>query len=136
MTFQTEGRFKLGKFLIPSEVADIAGKDWDLINRHHYLLTVPAKLSASDMIEEFRKVYRKKKIVGLGVFDQFTNGLKKALNSFSGRGLFYKFERIQLRTHFSSCAYSALSEVYGPILIVRYLCTSESFYFLHLTFLL
>jgi hypothetical protein len=86
------------------------------------LLIIPASVSANDLIEEFGKVYRKKKIVGLGVFDQFTAGLKRALDANIGRGLLYRFERIQLQQTMEEQSGLPLSEIYPPVILLRYLC--------------
>lgn len=114
--------FKVGKFLIPTEITDIVGKDWAIVNEHKHLLIIPASVSANDLIEEFGKVYRKKKIVGLGVFDQFTSGLKRALDANIGRGLLYRFERIQLQQTMEEQSGLPLSEIYPPVVLLRYLC--------------
>lgn len=115
---------KTGKLTLPPELVELLGKDWDLVNRHHYLLVLPSTVTANDVIAEFRKVYRKKKLVGLGVFDQFTTGLKRALDGSIGRGLLYRFERQQLRDVTEKNKRTELSEMYGPVVLVRYLGTA------------
>lgn len=115
------GPYKAGKMIIPEEITDILGKDWDFVNRRHLLQLLPASITANDVLVEFRKVYRKKKIVGLGVFDQFTMGLKNALDSYIGRGLLYRFERLQLKQTMEANRNTPLSEIYGPVVLARYL---------------
>lgn len=116
--------FKVGKFFVPTEITDIIGKDWAIVNEHKHLLILPASVTINDLIEEFGKVYRKKKIVGLGVFDQFTGGLKRALDANIGRSLLYRFERIQLQKTMEANPGVPLSEVYPPVILLRYLCTN------------
>lgn len=113
----------MGKFFILTEITDIIGKDWAIVNEHKHLLVLPASATINDLLEEFGKVYRKKKIVGLGVFDQFTNGLKRALDTHIGRGLLYRFERIQLQQILEKHPGVSLSEIYPPVVLLRYLCT-------------
>lgn len=113
--------FKIGKTQIPIELTDILGKDWDFVNRKHFLQKLPSSISAFDVLVEFRKVYRKKKIVGLGVFDQFIEGLNKVLDAYIGRGLLYRFERPQLLSIFENRGEVSLSKIYGPIVLIRYL---------------
>lgn len=115
--------FKVGKFFIPAEITDIIAKDWAIVNEHKHLLVLPASTTIDALLEEFGKVYRKKKIVGLGVFDQFTTGLKRALDTHIGRGLLYRFERIQLQKIIEKHPGVPLSEIYHPIVLLRYLCT-------------
>lgn len=123
------GPLKIGKFMVPTELTDILSKDWDIINNRHHLFVLPAAMSSSDLLEEFCKVYRKKKIVGLGVFDQFLSGLKSALDEIIGRSLLYKFEKVQLSNILKDNPNARLSEVYPSVMILRYLCI-----FLHVSF--
>lgn len=124
---RASGQFKVGKFYVANELTSILGKDWDIINRNHHLFVLPASITANDLLEEFQKVYRKKKIVGLGVFDQFTSGFKNALDAYIGRGLLYRFERLQLAQIIEAHPDKPLSEVYPPVLILRYLRTQLRF---------
>lgn len=121
-----QGPFKVAKTVIPVEITDIIGKDWDFVNKKHHLHKLPAAVTAHDVIGEFRKVYRKKKLVGLGVFDQFVDGLIKALDAYIGRGLLYRFERPQLLEVSSQHPGRPLSHIYGPIVLLRYLCKKNT----------
>lgn len=118
---KASGQFKVGKFYIANELTSILGKDWDIVNRHQHLFILPASVTANDLLDEFQKVYRKKKIVGLGVFDQFTAGFKQALDAYIGRGLLYRFERHQLAQIMAAHPDKPLSEVYPPVVLLRYL---------------
>lgn len=121
------GSVKYGKMIVPLKLIQALNIDWRLVNRDHKLLTLSSSPSVSDLIADFRSKYRKKKMVGLGVFDQFTSGLKKLFDVYLGRGVLYPFERVQLRDIMTSQRSGSPSDIYPVIHFIRMLSTIFKF---------
>jgi mortality factor 4-like protein 1 len=118
------GPIRFGKVVVPLEIVRLLNLDWRLVAKEHRLLVLPASPSAADLIADFRSKYRKKKMVGLGVFDQFTDGLLRFFDVCLGRALLFPFERCQLSDlmHQGGKPFSPAT-IYAPIHLLRMLRT-------------
>lgn len=118
------GPIRFGRVVVPLEIVRLLNLDWRLVAKEHRLLVLPASPSAAGLIADFRSKYRKKKMVGLGVFDQFTDGLLRLFDVYLGRALLFPFERCQLSDLMqqSDKAFSPAT-VYAPIHLLRMLRT-------------
>lgn len=115
------------KIIIPEIMKNILVYDWDFITRKKKLITLPPKLSVSQIIDNylnFKKLNSTQK--QKSILDIVGVVFKEYFNAVLGSQLLYKFERIQYREAVANYPGTPMAQLYGSIHFLRMFIKMES----------
>lgn len=96
--------------------------DWDVITRQQKLAILPAKLTVSQILDNylaFKKSSKSHNTAKHSVLVEITEGIKEYFNATLGSQLLYKFERPQYSEILQEYPDTQMSQIYGSIHLLR-----------------
>ncbi|VVC97102.1 unnamed protein product [Leptidea sinapis] len=110
------------KIRIPEELKVWLVDDWDVINRQQKLALLPAKLTVSQIVDNYLAFKKSSKLHNQTkdiIISDITVGIKEYFNSTLGSQLLYKFERPQYSEILQEYPDTSLAQIYGAIHLLR-----------------
>lgn len=108
------------KIKIPEDLKPWLVDDWDLVTRQKQLVTLPAKMSVDNILDEYCKTkLAKPNNPNKDAILEVTQGIREYFNSMLGTQLLWKFERPQYAEVLADHPDTPMSQIYGAIHLLR-----------------
>jgi len=111
------------EFPLTAELKTRLVDDFDYIDRQRKLVQLPARITVSDLLDQFYTTVRsgKRNKEACSGVEEVCSGLKDYFNSTLGSQLLYKFERVQYADCLKERPGLEMSHLYGPVHLLRLL---------------